>query len=367
MNDPFVALSVAAAVTRDLELGTGIVQLPLHHPVELAHRVLSLVEVCGDRLILGVGAGSSETDFAALQRDYSGRLDALHRDLAPLRGLLRTGEWGEVSLNPVPGPPPPIFYGTWGGDIERAAREFDGWIASARFRGAGSLDTRLKRYRAAGGRRAIVTTVIVNPAATSANFARACSGTRITGSMTPCSCSCPGPPIRSGCAHWPDQGGLHGTGEPRRRPPYRGRQPRCRPHRRSPEGQDDLVRRGRAPAMAEKAETWRRGTASKSQRDWRSTMDAYVLSQLGKMQVGAVVTSDVKRPLRLLVLAGKHAAMRVVAGWIVAVLEWAEVENLREPAGSGRAIVETVTRPVQLAIRFGVRTAARQVEAHRAT
>ena len=40
--------------------------------------------------------------------------------------------------------------------------------------------------------------------------------------------------------------------------------------------------------MAEKAETWRRGTASKSLRDWRSTMDAYVLPQLGKMLVGAV-------------------------------------------------------------------------------
>ena len=153
-------------------------------------------------------------------------------------------------------------------------------------------------------------------------------------------------------------------------------------------------------AMAEKAETWRAGTASKSQRDWRSTMDAYVLPQLGKMHVGAVATSDVKRVLRPLALAGKHATMRVVAGRIVAVLEWAEVENLREPAGSGRAIVETVTRSlpkaaavrhhralhfsdvaealkkvdahpriarsVQLAIRFGVLTAARQAEVRRA-
>ena len=163
MADPFVALSVAASVTRDVELGTGIVQVPLHHPVELAHRVLSLVEVCGDRLILGVGAGSSESDFEMLGRDYPGRLEALHRNLGPLRDLLRTGKWRGVSLNPVPAPPPPIFYGTWGGDVERAAREFDGWIASARFRGAGELDTRLKRYRAAGGRRAIVTTIIVNP------------------------------------------------------------------------------------------------------------------------------------------------------------------------------------------------------------
>ncbi len=162
MADPFVALTVAASVTRGVELGTGIIQVPLHHPVELAHRILSLVEVCGERLTLGVGAGSSETDFSALQRDFGGRLDALHRRLQPLRSLLRTGEWGEVSLNPVPGPPPPIFYGTWGSDIERAAREFDGWIASARFGKAQQLDARLKRYRAAGGRRAIVTTIIVS-------------------------------------------------------------------------------------------------------------------------------------------------------------------------------------------------------------
>ena len=154
-------------------------------------------------------------------------------------------------------------------------------------------------------------------------------------------------------------------------------------------------------ALTEKAETWRRGTASKSQRDWRSTMAAYVLPELGSMHVGAVATSDVKRVLRPLALAGKHATARMVAGRIVAVLEWAEVENLREPAGSGRAIVETVMRSlpkaaavrhhralhfadvagalrkvdahpriargVQLAIRFGVLTAARQAEVRRAT
>ncbi|MDE0038756.1 MAG: hypothetical protein OXU77_14565, partial [Gammaproteobacteria bacterium] len=114
------------------------------------------------------------------------------------------------------------------------------------------------------------------------------------------------------------------------------------------------------------------------------------------MHVGAVATSDVKRVLRHRALAGKHATMRMVAGRIVAVLEWAEVENLCESAGSGRAIVETVTRSlpkaaavrhhrsldfsdvadahgkvdghpsiarsVQLAIRFGVPTAARQAE-----
>ena len=73
-------------------------------------------------------------------------------------------------------------------------------------------------------------------------------------------------------------------------------------------------------------------------------MAAYVLPKLGRMHVGAVATADVKRVLRPLALAGKHATARMVAGRIAAVLEWAEVENLREPPGSGRAAVETVMR-----------------------
>ena len=95
-------------------------------------------------------------------------------------------------------------------------------------------------------------------------------------------------------------------------------------------------------AVAEKAETWRDG--SRSLRDWNASMAAHVLPQLGRMHVDAVATADVKRVLRPLALAGKHATARMVAGRIAAVLEWAEVENLREPAGSGRAAVETVMR-----------------------
>ena len=73
-------------------------------------------------------------------------------------------------------------------------------------------------------------------------------------------------------------------------------------------------------------------------------MDVYVLPHIGRMHVRAVASADIKRVLRPLAMAGKHAVMRVAAGRIAAVLEWAEVENLREHAGSGRAAVETVTR-----------------------
>ena len=39
--DPLIQVSVAAAVTERIEVGTCILQVPLRHPVELAHRILT--------------------------------------------------------------------------------------------------------------------------------------------------------------------------------------------------------------------------------------------------------------------------------------------------------------------------------------
>ncbi|WP_328646922.1 LLM class flavin-dependent oxidoreductase [Amycolatopsis sp. NBC_00348] len=69
--DPFVTLAVAATATEGVELGTATVQVPLHHPAELAHRIRSLRSVCGDRLTLGVSPGSTDLDYAHLDRDYT--------------------------------------------------------------------------------------------------------------------------------------------------------------------------------------------------------------------------------------------------------------------------------------------------------
>ena len=55
-TDPFIALSVAAAVTKKVELGTAILQLPLYNPVDIAHKSFSLLQASGNRLVLGVGA-----------------------------------------------------------------------------------------------------------------------------------------------------------------------------------------------------------------------------------------------------------------------------------------------------------------------
>ena len=165
--DPLTALAVAATVTRALELGTGVLQVPLRNPVELAQRVLTTHLVAGGRLLLGAGAGSTATDFEALGLDFAARFRRLDESLATMRRLWKGEAVNGACLAPVwPAAlgGPPVLIGSWAGSswIVRAAREFDGWVGSGARSSARALREGIARFRDAGGRRAIVTNVRVD-------------------------------------------------------------------------------------------------------------------------------------------------------------------------------------------------------------
>ena len=166
LPDPLIGVSVAASVTARVEVGTCVLQVPLRNPVELAHRILTAHLVAGGRLLLGVGAGSTRDDFDALGLDYAGRLRALEEALPLMRRLWRGERVGAAALTPWPAAVggPPVLIGSWGGPrwVGRAAKEFDGWIASAGKTNLGTLTDAIRRYRAAGGKRAIVTNISVD-------------------------------------------------------------------------------------------------------------------------------------------------------------------------------------------------------------
>ena len=164
LTDPFVALSQAAAVTTEVKLGTAVLQLPLYHPADVAHRVLSLQQVSGERLVLGVGAGSTASDFAMYDREYAERFSRFDQCLKELRSYLDTGSCGGKSLSPWPETlgRTPLYLGSWGKGVERAADAFDGWIASAAYRTPDEVCDAHARYRAAGGGRAVVSTIQVS-------------------------------------------------------------------------------------------------------------------------------------------------------------------------------------------------------------
>jgi alkanesulfonate monooxygenase SsuD/methylene tetrahydromethanopterin reductase-like flavin-dependent oxidoreductase (luciferase family) len=163
--DPMLALAAAAAATERVRLGTAVVQLPLHHPPALAHQVFSLMHLAGERLVLGVGAGSTEQDFRVFGRDYASRFARFDANLAELRDLLAKGRDDEIELSPGPAVlgGPPLLYGTWGKGVARAAREFSGWIASAMHRRPDQVLEALRGYRASGGEQAIVSSVVLGP------------------------------------------------------------------------------------------------------------------------------------------------------------------------------------------------------------
>lgn len=165
--DPLVTLAAAAAVTDDVELGTAILQAPLYQVGDLAHRILSLRQLCGERLILGVGAGSTAGDFQAFGRNHERRFERFNTMLPLLRECLRNGTIDELPLAPTPNATggPALFLGSWGKGARRAAREFDGWIASALYRTPEQVVAALREYRAHGGGRAVVSSIQVPPSA----------------------------------------------------------------------------------------------------------------------------------------------------------------------------------------------------------
>jgi len=162
LPDPLMALTVAATVTERVELGTGVVQLPLRNTVELAHRVLTLHHIAPGRLLFGVGPGSTEQDFRAVGAQYRDRFRNFNEEWPRLRRLLRTGTDGDVDLTPWTAGGPRLLLGAWRGPlVTRAATEADGWIASAAYNDDAGLADGLARFRGAGGRRAIVTNIDV--------------------------------------------------------------------------------------------------------------------------------------------------------------------------------------------------------------
>jgi probable F420-dependent oxidoreductase len=63
---PFVALAAAAAATSTIRLGTLVLNNDLRHPVEVAQEVATLDRLSGGRAELGLGAGHSFPEYAAI-------------------------------------------------------------------------------------------------------------------------------------------------------------------------------------------------------------------------------------------------------------------------------------------------------------
>ena len=137
---PFPTLARVAAEAGEMSLGTGVVLLPLHAPVDVAEQVATLDVITGGRFIFGAGLGYRDIENVALGVDPRARVGRLEEGLEVLERLW-SGEpvsyYGKhfhlqdvrISLRPLQQPRPPIWLAANAdAGVKRAARLADAWL-----------------------------------------------------------------------------------------------------------------------------------------------------------------------------------------------------------------------------------------------
>jgi alkanesulfonate monooxygenase SsuD/methylene tetrahydromethanopterin reductase-like flavin-dependent oxidoreductase (luciferase family) len=84
-------LSALAASTSRVELGPLVSATSFRNPALLAKIAATVDEIAGGRLVLGLGAGWHEPEYAAFGYPFDHRVSRFEEALAIVRGLLRDG------------------------------------------------------------------------------------------------------------------------------------------------------------------------------------------------------------------------------------------------------------------------------------
>jgi limonene 1,2-monooxygenase len=89
---PEVFIAAAAQRTKDIDLGTGVVSLPYHHPFMTAQRIVLLDHLTKGRVKLGVGPGALPSDAFMLGIDPADQRARMEEALEVILRLLRSDE-----------------------------------------------------------------------------------------------------------------------------------------------------------------------------------------------------------------------------------------------------------------------------------
>ncbi len=141
-HDALVTLAWIGAATQSIRIGTSVLVMPYLHPMVLAKELATLDQLCGGRLIVGLGVGSNPEEHALLdvvpyadRGRYSDEFIAVLKNLWTSPRSSFSGEFFHFSNavsspKPQQRPHPPIWVG---GNrppaLRRVARFADGWHA----------------------------------------------------------------------------------------------------------------------------------------------------------------------------------------------------------------------------------------------
>jgi probable F420-dependent oxidoreductase len=157
--DPFVSLSVAAAVTKTLKIGTGVCLVAQRDPIQLAKSVASIDRVSTGRFLFGIGNGWNQdemenhgTVFSSRHKLARERIEAMKaiwtQDAAEYHGEFV--DFGPMATwpKPVQKPHPPILVGgAFPYSARRAIRYGDGWMPQVTNADKAPLSEVIPRFR----------------------------------------------------------------------------------------------------------------------------------------------------------------------------------------------------------------------------
>lgn len=138
---PLVVAAGIASVTRRIRVGTAVLLVPLHHPVEVAESAAVVDVMSRGRLILGLGMGYRPEEFSLYNVPRSERGVRTDEGIRLIRKLLseeNVSFYGRfyrvekvtITPRPVQKPSPPIWIAAkFEPAVRRAARLGDAWFA----------------------------------------------------------------------------------------------------------------------------------------------------------------------------------------------------------------------------------------------
>lgn len=97
LSQPLTFLAAAAARTRRMRLGTGVLLAAMRHPRHIAEQAALVDNLSGGRLEIGVGAGYAPREFEIFGRDLGRRMTLADQSIRDLQAELWDG-----ALNPPP-------------------------------------------------------------------------------------------------------------------------------------------------------------------------------------------------------------------------------------------------------------------------
>jgi alkanesulfonate monooxygenase SsuD/methylene tetrahydromethanopterin reductase-like flavin-dependent oxidoreductase (luciferase family) len=137
--DALTTLTAIGAVTERIELGTGSL-IPFRHPLQTALVVGTMTQLFGPRVIVGMGAGTFDHEFAAIgmQTTVKERTSLVRSNALILKRVFAEDDvsyqdenfrFSGVTIEPKPPAPVPFWYcGATPASARRAVEYCDGWM-----------------------------------------------------------------------------------------------------------------------------------------------------------------------------------------------------------------------------------------------